>query len=80
MPLADPSPLPRPALPALSTAGFVTVMTEALPTGVLPAMSTDLGVSRSGAGQSVTLHAAGSLTAAIPLTTATAGNRVPGRR
>ncbi|MFF3002091.1 MFS transporter [Kitasatospora sp. NPDC057940] len=65
--------LPWPSLLALSTAGFVTIMTEALPAGVLPAMSADLGVSQSGAGQSVTLYAAGSIAAAIPLTAATAG-------
>ncbi|MBV2153895.1 MFS transporter [Kitasatospora sp. SUK 42] len=68
-----PPRLPWPALLAMSTAGFVTLMTEALPAGVLPAMSTDLGVSQSGAGQSVTLYAVGSIAAAIPLTTATAG-------
>ncbi|MFG2846522.1 MFS transporter [Kitasatospora sp. NPDC048296] len=64
--------LPWPALLALGTAGFVTLMTEALPAGVLPAMSADLGVSQSGAGQSVTLYAVGSIAAAIPLTAATA--------
>lgn len=36
-------------------------------------MSKDLGVSQSGAGQSVTLYAVGSIAAAIPLTAATAG-------
>ncbi|MFF4795982.1 MFS transporter [Streptomyces sp. NPDC001276] len=65
--------LPWPGLLALSTAGFVTIMTEALPAGVLPAMSEDLGVSQSAAGQSVTLYAAGSIAAAIPLIAATAG-------
>ncbi|MFJ9695456.1 MFS transporter [Kitasatospora sp. NPDC101183] len=65
-------PLPWPALLALSTAGFVTLMTEALPAGVLPAMSADLGVGQSAAGQAVTLYAAGSIAAAIPLTAATA--------
>ncbi|MBO1418438.1 MFS transporter [Streptomyces sp. FH025] len=39
----------------------------------MPAMSADLGVSQSGAGQSVTLYAVGSIAAAIPLTAATAG-------
>ncbi|MEV7601754.1 MFS transporter [Kitasatospora sp. NPDC089797] len=70
---AGPARLPWPALLALSTAGFITLMTEALPAGVLPAMSADLGVSQSGAGQSVTLYAVGSIVAAIPLTAATAG-------
>ncbi|MFE3880647.1 MFS transporter [Kitasatospora sp. NPDC059146] len=70
---APPAGLPWPALLALSTGGFITLMTEALPAGVLPAMSRDLGVSQSGAGQSVTLYAVGSIAAAIPLTAATAG-------
>ncbi|MBD0690584.1 MFS transporter [Streptomyces sp. CBMA123] len=69
---APPARLPWSALLALSTGGFVTLMTEALPAGVLPAMSADLGVSQSGAGQSVTLYAVGSIVAAIPLTAATA--------
>lgn len=64
--------LPLSGLLALGTAGFVTVMTEALPAGVLPAMSADLGVSQSRAGQTVTLYALGSVLAAVPLTTATA--------
>ncbi|MFE6867961.1 MFS transporter [Kitasatospora sp. NPDC057692] len=69
---AAPGPkLPWPALLAMSTGGFVTIMTEALPAGVLPAMSADLGVGQSAAGQSVTLYAAGSIAAAIPLTAAT---------
>ncbi|MFE4975625.1 MFS transporter [Kitasatospora sp. NPDC056651] len=55
----------------MSTGGFVTVMTEALPAGVLPAMSADLGVGQSAAGQSVTLYAVGSIAAAIPLTAVT---------
>ncbi|MGK4585397.1 hypothetical protein [Kitasatospora sp. HPMI-4] len=49
--------LPWPGPPALSAAGFVTIMTEALPAGVLPAISSDLDVSRSGAGRAVTLLA-----------------------
>ncbi|MER8046006.1 MFS transporter [Streptomyces sp. NPDC094032] len=64
--------LPLSGLLALGTAGFVTVMTEALPAGVLPAMSADLGVSQSRAGQAVTLFALGSVVAAVPLTKATA--------
>ncbi|WP_316521304.1 MFS transporter [Kitasatospora brasiliensis] len=67
----QPPRLPWPALLAMSTGGFVTVMTEALPAGVLPAMSAGLGVGQSAAGQSVTLYAVGSIAAAIPLTAAT---------
>ncbi|XUK64277.1 MFS domain-containing protein [Plantibacter sp. RU18] len=58
---------------ALGTAGFVTIMTEALPAGILPAMSSDLGVTEAAAGQTVTVYAIGSALAAIPLTAATIG-------
>lgn len=58
---------------ALGTAGFVTIMTEALPAGILPAMSADLGVTEAAAGQTVTVYAIGSAIAAVPLTTATIG-------
>ncbi|MFE4392610.1 MULTISPECIES: MFS transporter [Streptomycetaceae] len=77
-PVAPVPRLPWPALLAMSTAGFVTIMTEALPAGVLPAMSADLGVGQSAAGQSVTLYAVGSIAAAIPLTAVT--GRLPRKR
>ena len=48
-------------------------MTEALPAGILPAMSHDLGVTEAAAGQTVTVYALGSALAAIPLTAATIG-------
>ncbi|MFI7440761.1 MFS transporter [Nonomuraea indica] len=67
--------LPLAALTALATAAFVTVLTEALPAGVLPAMSAGLGVSESATGQLVTVYAAGTAISAIPLTAATAGWR-----
>ncbi|WP_273728159.1 MFS transporter [Brucella gallinifaecis] len=59
------------ALLALSMAGFITILTEALPAGLLPQMSADLGVSPSAVGQLITVYAVGSLLAAIPLTAAT---------
>ncbi|KAA9166769.1 MFS transporter [Amycolatopsis acidicola] len=62
-----------PALLALTTAAFITVLTEALPAGVLPAMSADLRVGESAMGQSVTIYATGTALTAIPLATATAG-------
>jgi predicted MFS family arabinose efflux permease len=65
--------LPRVALLALTTAAFITVMTEALPAGVLPAMSGDLRVSQSAMGQAVTVYALGTALTAIPLSVATAG-------
>jgi predicted MFS family arabinose efflux permease len=63
--------LPLAALLALATAGFITVMTEAMPAGLLPQMSSGLNVSQALIGQLVTLYAIGSILAAIPLTIAT---------
>jgi len=63
--------LPWLSLLALAAAGFVTILTEALPAGLLSLIGGDLGVSEALAGQLVTVYAAGSLLAAIPLTAAT---------
>ncbi|KAA6169569.1 MFS transporter [Pseudomonas marginalis] len=67
--------LPMMGLLALATAGFITILTEAMPAGLLPQMSAGLGVSEALVGQLVTLYALGSLLAAIPLTIATRGWR-----
>jgi predicted MFS family arabinose efflux permease len=67
--------LPMAGLLALAMAGFITILTEALPAGLLPMMSADLGVSEALVGQLVTIYALGSLIAAIPLTAATQGWR-----
>lgn len=67
--------LPLGGLLALATAGFITVLTEAMPAGLLPQMSADLNVSQALVGQLVTLYAIGSLLAAIPLIIATRGWR-----
>ncbi|CCH30059.1 MFS transporter [Actinosynnema sp. NPDC047251] len=67
-----PPRLPLRALLPLTTAAFVTVLTEALPAGVLPAMSGGLGVGESATGQLVTIYAVGTAVSAIPLVTATA--------
>lgn len=56
---------------ALATAGFVTILTEALPAGLLPQIGSALGVSEALAGQWVSVYAVGSLVAAIPLTALT---------
>ncbi|MBD8467140.1 MFS transporter [Plantibacter sp. CFBP 8798] len=64
------SPLPTALL--LAAVGFVTLLTEVLPAGVLPAMAADLGVSESIAGQSVAVFALGCIIAAIPLSRALA--------
>lgn len=62
---------PLSALLALAMAAFITILTEALPAGLLPAMAHDLNVSQAIVGQLVTIYAAGSLIAAIPLVMAT---------
>jgi predicted MFS family arabinose efflux permease len=53
--------------------GFICIVTETLPAGLLPQIGSGLDVSQSLAGQMVTAYAVGSLTAAIPLTIATRG-------
>jgi predicted MFS family arabinose efflux permease len=58
---------------ALAAAGFITIMLETLPAGILPAMSGDLRVPESAVGQSVTVFAIGSIAGAIPLISATMG-------
>lgn len=67
--------LPLANLLALALATFITVLTEALPAGILPLMSNDLGVSEALIGQLVTVYAIGTLATAIPLTAATQGWR-----
>lgn len=63
--------LPFGALLALAMTGFICIVTETLPAGLLPEIGSGLGVSASFAGQMVTVYALGSLLAAIPLTIAT---------
>ncbi|MET8190699.1 MULTISPECIES: MFS transporter [unclassified Streptomyces] len=67
--------LPWSALLALGTAVFITSLTETLPAGALPQMTSSLGVSSGAAGQAVTVYAAGTALTAIPLAAATAGIR-----
>lgn len=74
-PVDQPERLPLAALLALATAGFITVMTEAMPAGLLPQMSSGLNVSQALIGQLITVYAFGSILAAIPLTIATRGWR-----
>jgi predicted MFS family arabinose efflux permease len=66
------------ALIGLALTGFLCIMTETMPAGLLPQMAKDLHISLSLAGQTVTAYAAGSVIAAIPLTIAT--QRWPRRR
>ncbi|NPD17037.1 MFS transporter [Xinfangfangia sp. D13-10-4-6] len=65
------TPLPLRPLLALAAAAFVTIVTEAMPAGLLPEMSRGLAVSEAWIGQTVTIYALGSLLAAMPLTAAT---------
>lgn len=67
--------LPIAALLALAMTGFVCIVTETIPAGLLPQISEGLSISQSAAGQMVTAYALGSLLAAIPLTIATQGWR-----
>lgn len=67
--------LPMAGLLSLAMAGFVTVLTEAMPAGLLPQIGADLGISAALVGQLVSIYAIGSLVAAIPLTTLTQGMR-----
>lgn len=67
--------LPLASLLALAMAAFVTILTEALPAGLLPQIAQDLAVSEAWVGQTVTIYAIGSLVAAMPLTAATQGVR-----
>ncbi|WPP01752.1 MFS transporter [Pseudomonas sp. HR96] len=67
--------LPMSALLALAMTGFICILTETLPAGLLPQIGQGLGISPALAGQMVTAYALGSLLAAIPLTIATQGWR-----
>jgi predicted MFS family arabinose efflux permease len=73
--LPAPVRLPVLGLLALATASFVSILTEALPAGLLPQISRDLDVSEAAAGQLVTLYAIASLLVAIPITAMTQGIR-----
>lgn len=64
---------PWAGLLALAMAGFITILTETLPAGLLPQISVGLGISDALAGQLITLYAVGSFLAAIPLIAVTRG-------
>ena len=67
--------LPIGALLALAMTGFICIVTETLPAGLLPLISEGLAISPSMAGQTVTAYALGSVLAVIPMTIATRGWR-----
>lgn len=75
LPQSSTERLPMGALLALAMTGFICIVTETLPAGLLAQISSGLEVSSSLAGQMVTVYALGSLLAAIPLTIATQGWR-----
>lgn len=59
--------MPWLSLLLLAAAGFITILTEALPAGLLPELANALQVSEAWVGQLVTVYAVGSLLAAIPI-------------
>jgi len=67
--------LPMGGLLALAMTGFIAVLTENMPAGLLPEISRGMGVSQALAGQLVTLYALGAVVAAIPLMGRLAGGR-----
>jgi predicted MFS family arabinose efflux permease len=72
---AEQDKLPMGPLLALAMTGFIAIMTETMPAGLLPQIADGLGVSQPMAGQFVTLHAVGTVAAALPLTARTQGLR-----
>ncbi|MFB6365836.1 MFS transporter [Paenibacillus elgii] len=54
------------ALLALAMTGFICILTETIPAGLLPLIGEGLDITKAMAGQFVTLYAIGSLVAAIP--------------
>lgn len=64
---------PTGKLVLLAAAGFLTMLTETVPAGLLPAMGRDLGSGDALTGQLLTAYAGASMVAAIPLVAATAG-------
>jgi predicted MFS family arabinose efflux permease len=73
--LAENSALPTAALAGLAASGFLCIVTETLPAGLLPQIASGLRISEAVAGQLVAVYALGSLLAAIPLTSVTQGLR-----
>lgn len=67
--------LPLWKLLAFTMAGFIAIMTETMPAGLLPQISHGLSISKGLAGQLVTLYALGSVVAAIPIIAVTRGWR-----
>lgn len=62
--------LPLGGLLALFTAGFLGILNETVPAGLLPEMSAGLGRSESAVGQTITVYALATAFTAIPLNAA----------
>lgn len=62
---------PVPALVVMACTGFIVIMTETLPAGLLPQLAAGLDVSEGGAGQLVSAYAIGTVLVAIPAITLT---------
>jgi predicted MFS family arabinose efflux permease len=69
-PVTRKTKLPIASLLALFTAGFLGILNETVPAGLLPKMSTSLGLSESVAGQTITVYALATALTAIPLNAA----------
>ena len=70
--------LPVWRLLAFTMAGFLAIMTETMPAGLLPQIGQGLRISEALAGQLITVYALGSVLAAIPVVAATRSwNRRP---
>lgn len=66
---------PVPALVVMACTGFIVIMTETLPAGLLPQLAAGLDVSPGGAGQLVSAYAIGTVLTAIPAIALTRGAR-----
>jgi predicted MFS family arabinose efflux permease len=64
---------PWSALLAMALTGFVVIMTETIPAGLLPQLADGLSVSQAAAGQLVGAYALGTVVAAIPAVAITRG-------
>jgi len=65
--------LPVLALVLMALSGFIIIMTETLPAGLLPQLAAEFQVSDGTAGQLVTVYALGTVLAAIPTIAMTRG-------
>lgn len=73
-PVAPTTPrFPVPALVLMALTGFIVIMTETLPAGLLPHLAADFHIREGTAGQFVSAYALGTVLAAIPAIALTQG-------